>query len=89
MQKINEVRTGHNVNKYLFGLQSEYTYCIVLYCKSLLTMHVKHNINVMQNTLKGHKEQGTKEIRQIHKWIDIGTLLKALLILFTHSVQFL
>ncbi len=30
--------------------------CIVLYCNSLLTKHVTHNINIMHNILKGHRK---------------------------------
>ena len=42
----------------------------VLYCNSLLTKHVTHNINIMQNILKGHnkiKRLDRHDNNQIHK----------------------
>jgi hypothetical protein len=43
---------------------------VVLYCNSLLTKHVTHNINIMQNILKGHnkiKRLDRHDNNQIHK----------------------
>jgi hypothetical protein len=49
---------------------AEYRTFFVLYCNSLLTKHVTHNINIMQNILKGHnkiKRLDRHDNNQIHK----------------------
>jgi hypothetical protein len=45
-------------------------FIVVLYCNSLLTKHVTHNINIMHNILKGHnkiKSARSKEKHLVHK----------------------